>query len=116
MNYRVTKDRGCLAPGGAYYKPLCEIDQALFKPEGIQALIEAGFLESFEPAPSAPAPEGRTGLVSPSKWSLDPADLQDKGLDELNVMILEREEDLEQFETIEEARAWLTQDYQPVGV
>ncbi len=119
MNYRVTKNHGCLAPGGARYKSLSEIDQADFTPARIQSLITAGYLESFEPnarpAP-APAPQGRTGLVSPSVWVLDPADLQDKSLDELNVMILERDDELEQFETVEEARAWLTQDYEAVEV
>ncbi len=117
MNYRVTKDRGCLAPGGARYTPLQEIDQSLFTPDRIESLIDSGFLESFDPARKPDLIErGRTGLVTPSIWILDPADLQDKNLDELNVMILERDDELDQFETVEEALAWLTQDFEAVEV
>lgn len=116
MNYRATKEHGCLAPGGARYAPLSEIDQTLFTPEGIETLVKAGYLEAFEPNQRPAKPKGRTGLVSPSIWVLDPDDVKDRSLDELNVMILERDENLEQFETVEEARWWLTQDYEAVEV
>lgn len=45
-----------------------------------------------------------------SKWVLDPALLEGKTIDELNVMIVERDPKVEPFATAEEAVAWLSQD------
>ena len=45
-----------------------------------------------------------------SKWTLDPEKLTGKSLDELNVMVSERDADVPAFSTAEEAVAWLSQD------
>jgi|GEM_PF-3269456 len=46
-----------------------------------------------------------------SPWNLDAETLQGKDVDELNVMILERDENGPEFETKEEAMAFLSQDF-----
>ena len=57
--------------------------------------------------------EGKKGSV----WILDPDGLRSKSLEELNVMVIERQPELEPFETYQEAVAWLSQDYvEPVKV
>lgn len=61
------------------------------------------------PAKADDKPEGHGQAIS--KWSIDPASLTSKTLDELNVMILERDEKIEPFETPEEAVAFLSQDF-----
>jgi hypothetical protein len=46
-------------------------------------------------------------------WNLDPASLADKDIHELNVMVAERGgNEVSAFETVEEAVAWLSQDFQ----
>lgn len=48
-------------------------------------------------------------------WGFDPSTLVDKDVNELNVMIVERTRsrfEAKQFETAEEAIAWLSQDYE----
>lgn len=46
-----------------------------------------------------------------SPWSLDPATLADKTILELNLLIAERDSTLTLPETVEEARAFLSQDF-----
>ena len=48
-----------------------------------------------------------------SKWSIDPATLTEKTLEQLNVMVRELDpgNEVELFETAEEARSFLSQDY-----
>jgi len=48
-----------------------------------------------------------------SKWNLDPESLKDKTLEQLNVTIFELGYEGEPFTVLEEARGWLTQDFQP---
>lgn len=55
-----------------------------------------------------PVPEVKTPL---SIWNLDPEQLKGKSLDELNVMILERDDTIDPFDTLEEAVAQLSQDF-----
>ena len=52
------------------------------------------------------APKQRTSI-----WDLNPDDLADKDLDDLNAMVLERDQDLPLFETPEEAIAQLSKDF-----
>lgn len=53
-----------------------------------------------------------TAGADKSQWTLDPDTLKDKSLDDLNVMVLERDSSVEPFETEEEAIAYLSQDYE----
>lgn len=46
-----------------------------------------------------------------SIWDLDPTNLGDKKLDDLNAMILERDDSIDPFDTVEEAIAHLSRDY-----
>lgn len=62
--------------------------------------------------PQAPPPNNGTGAAI-SKWVLDPATLTGKKVEDLNVMILERDPTVKPFETVEEAVAFLSQDFQP---
>ncbi len=116
MHYRVRKDRGSLSPSGKYYAPGAAIKVGDFGQEHVDHLVEAGYLESYAVAPPAPpAPpkrEGRPVRTIPSIWVTDPAGIRGMGVDELNIMILERDDSVEPFETAEEAIAWLSQDYE----
>lgn len=47
----------------------------------------------------------------PTPWTLDPTSLNGKTLEQLNVMIQERDDKVEPFQTVEEASAWLSQDF-----
>ena len=49
------------------------------------------------------------------RWTLNPSALEGKSLDELNVMVAERDSSIEPFETSEEAIAHLSQDYAPTA-
>ncbi len=46
-----------------------------------------------------------------SKWIFDPATLTDKSVEELNVLIKENGPDVDPFDTVEEAVAFLSQDF-----
>lgn len=59
-----------------------------------------------------PAPGERGGGQAPSVWTVDPANLEGKSLEELNVMVLDRDNSMEPFSTVEEAVAQLTADFQ----
>lgn len=45
------------------------------------------------------------------KWNINPASLVGKDIQQLNIMVLEREPTMTPFETIEEAAAQLTRDF-----
>lgn len=56
--------------------------------------------------------KSNTIITDTGPWNLDPAILKGKDVHELNVMIQERGEGSTiKFETVEEALAWLTQDF-----
>lgn len=79
-------------------------------PGNIPDVSDAGAGVVASPA-SIPGPVV-DGAGSPvSKWIFDPATLEGKPLEELNVLIKENGPDVEPFETIEEALAWLSQDF-----
>lgn len=95
--------------------PQAEIDRLMR--DGILENAEKEIIvEGQEPAPAPEvAKQEQSGsgyqVELNSKWKLDPASLADKDLDSLNLMIAERDESLEGFETEEEAIAWLSQDF-----
>lgn len=118
MNYRVSKKRGCTSPKGVYFAPGAEIEEGDFGHDRIKQLTAAGFLEAYDPKPDTPTSRaerpGRKGRVTPSIWNLDPAGLRGMSVEQLNVMVLERDAKVTPFETIEEAVWWLTQDYESI--
>jgi hypothetical protein len=59
---------------------------------------------------------GKKGTVNKSRWSIDPATLRGMTLEQLNVMVAERDEkgEIKAFTTIEEAIAFLSQDFEAI--
>jgi len=110
MSYRTikgvqTKDAEFLNPG-----TLIEDVSVFDQPD---RLIEAGFIVPAEDEPAAePVVEGRGDKVSPTPWVFDPESLQGIDIDQLNVLIAERDESIEPFEDVDEAIDWLSQDYE----
>ena len=117
MHYRTTKDRGCQSPSAIVYGPGEKIDSGEFDQGLLDRLVAKGFLEIYDPsAPPPPPPAGRTGRVSPSIWTMDPDGIRGMSLDQLNVLILERDDSVELFEDVDEAAAWLSKDFVEVPV
>lgn len=122
MQYRVSENAGCLTPSGKHLAPGSQVDPSDFSAPRLEQLIRAGFIvevgdepkqeSAADEAPPAPA---KPPTTVPSRWALDPDGLRGMDVDDLNVMILEIDQDVDPFETAEEAIAWLTQDYVPVG-
>ena len=61
-----------------------------------------------QPVPGAEI-DGAGSQVGP--WIFNPADLQGKPLEELNVLIAARDDTVEPFGTVEEAIAYLSQNF-----
>ena len=120
MHYRVAKDRGCQTPKGVYISPGTAIEVGDFGQDRVNRLVEKGYLESYLPeVVQLPAPkkrEGRPVRTIPSIWVNDPAGIRGMDVDALNIMILERDDSVEPFDTAEEAIAWLSQDFEPVAL
>jgi hypothetical protein len=57
-------------------------------------------------------PEWRKRLKPISKWNINPADLIGKTLMQLNIMILEKDESLEPFDSMDDAIEYLSKDYE----
>lgn len=57
------------------------------------------------------APQSQLNPPMQSPWIIDPAAIATKGLDELNVMIMERDAKVVPFNDPAEARAWLSQNW-----
>lgn len=72
-----------------------------------------GGVQKLHLDPPATATTGTVAQSDPSPWTIDPSTLEGKDVDELNVMILERDPEQETMETVEEAVAFLSQDYVP---
>lgn len=114
------------------YKPGEEFPEGVLSSEQIKRHIKAGYLvDGSQPAPAIPAdlqprlpgidesgrPAGRAPKAakpakSKSIWSMDPDGLRGLDVDQLNVMIAERDDSVEPFETSEEALAFLSADYE----
>ena len=66
-------------------------------------------------SPVAGLSESGNPVAVNSRWDLDPDGLRGMTLDQLNVMILERDDSVEPQETVEEAVEWLSQDFKPAA-
>jgi hypothetical protein len=62
------------------------------------------------PNPEPPAPSSER-FDPVKKWNVNPVSLTGMGLQELNIMVLERDPTVPPFETIEEAAAQLSKDF-----
>lgn len=60
--------------------------------------------------PSVKSTVVNTGPKLTGIWTLKPADINDKSLEELNAMIIERDANIPAFDDKAEAIAWLSQD------
>lgn len=87
-------------PGVEKDKPVIPMES-----DGERALKPEGADEGM---PDKPEP-----VKLSSKWAMDPDVLEQMNLEQLNVMVLERDESVPLFETKEEAVGWLSQDYEP---
>jgi hypothetical protein len=117
MHYRVTKDRGCQSPSGIVYAPCQKIDSGEFDQGLLDRLVDKGFLETYDPNEAPPpAPVGRPVRTIPSIWIVDPAGIRGLSLDQLNIMILERDGDIAPFEDEDEAAGWLSKDFEEIAV
>jgi hypothetical protein len=117
MHYRVTQNRGCQSPSGIIYAPGQKIDSGEFDQGLLDRLVTKGFLETYDPNEAPPPPPvGRVGRINPSIWAMDPSGIRGLDVDQLNIMILERDDRIEPFETAEEAAAWLCQDFEEIPV
>jgi hypothetical protein len=47
---------------------------------------------------------------------MDPDGIRGMSLDQLNVLILERDDSVELFEDVDEAAAWLSKDFEEIAV
>lgn len=117
MHYRVTKDRGCQSPNGIVYDSGQKIDSGEFDQGLLDRLVAKGFLETYDPNEAPPPPPaGRTGRIIPSIWIVDPSGIRGLSLDQLNIMILERDPDVAPFEDELEAAGWLSKDFEEITV
>ena len=109
--------------GGKTYKPgelLTEAECRFIGRERIKSLMKKGrivIVEMDVPEPEAPAPsidEQRLakGQVSPSKYDLNPSDLKELDLDDLNLLSLDINGQAKAYESVEEAVAALSADYE----
>lgn len=112
MEYRVSDSRGVILPTGRAVGPGTPIDPGMFRPDALERLVAAGFVVRGDRRAEPAVREGRSVRVTPSKWTVDPADVEGWSLDQLNVRIKEIDERVEPFETVEEAVAWLSQDFE----
>lgn len=99
-----------------------EVVEGVIPVERIRHLLTRGFLVEVPDSPKppkgvkAPKPpkeekpkDGRPVLVSPTPWTFTDEQLEGQSLDQLNALIVERDQSVPLFETVEEARAFLTQ-------
>ncbi len=105
------------APDGEIYKEGEAIDPAVIYPGGTKdpAFLDHfknGYIEEYVERSFDPDnPEGGKPLHNQGKWNRDPALLQQKSLEKLNILISEIDPAVAPFETREEAVAHLTQDF-----
>lgn len=116
MRYRVKKGHSVISQRGLC-RPEEEVRPGVLMPKRIKQLLADGVLEEIPEAPKPPVePEPQSEPEAPvvvGKWRVNPELTKDKDLDELNLMALEIDGDVAPFETIEEARAQLSEDYRP---
>lgn len=106
--YFVAPGRGVQGVKGALYAAGAEVT-----PDGvsdIEALLRSGFVVADSPVEPEPAPP-RPVDATPSRLAMDPALLEGQTLEQLNVLVLERAPDEPAFDDIDEAIAFLSQDF-----
>lgn len=108
MDYYVSEGRGVLTVDGTHLGSGQQVDPAAVS--DVEALVRGGFVRLLDAPEPESEPVGRGRDVTPSKWTFDPADLAGKDLDELNVIVLDIDERVDPFDTVEEAVFWLCQD------
>lgn len=99
---------------------LAEVRAAGYSEEAAKSIVAdaeaAAGEELVEFAPGVEDVPGMSDTGKPvkvaSKWALDPDALRGVELDQLNVMIIERDAEQQPFDSVEEAIAWLSQDYE----
>lgn len=94
---------GELPPGVVDPGPLSSSDKARVTTTGRQ--------EPSVQIQTSPSPRRVEAKSDPSPWTIDPASLKNKDLDQLNAMVQERDSEVPAFETEQEALAHLTQDF-----
>ncbi len=95
---------------GIVYEAGAEITTDMIEEKEIKSHIEAGFINDTR---SAPPLNPTAQAPSPSKYLLNPANLRGKSLQELNLLVKGKDVSVEPFETVEEAIAHLSADYEP---
>lgn len=111
--YIVANSRSIRLPNGTLKSQGEKITVEELGKENVKSHLASGFLVDTrtgppQKAPPAPNPED---MRPTSSWKLDPAQLQGKPLQELNLMVLEIDNSIAPFETVEEAIAQLSQDH-----
>ena len=71
-------------------------------------------IKKEQPPKKAPEvnPEWVKTLKPISKWAINPADLVGKNLTELNIMILEKDNDMDPFDSMDDAIEYLSRDFE----
>lgn len=140
MKYRVRSGGGVIGPDRKLYKAGDILPQGLLTKKQAEAHISAGYLQVIGSADQGPKQvlpgvkgdvslPGEVDLGNPtpkkrstrkkktapievkSLWDLNPEGLRSMSLEALNVAICEKDDTLPEFETKDEAIAWLSQDY-----
>lgn len=90
-----------------------EITEDMLPQEEIDSYLKAGFLIDTRSAPPVLTPQkpDKKDFKPTSKWLFNPEDLEGNTLQELNLLIKERDASVDPYETTEEAIAHLSQDY-----
>lgn len=100
--------KGVLSREGVYYAPGQVLPQDISgNPD---SLVEMGFLSVHDEAPVAEEVTGKPGAQTIGKWLLDPADLAELSLDELNVILAEMAPNEPAFEDRATGIAYLSRD------
>jgi hypothetical protein len=141
MILKVKRGGSIVGPDNKHYKSGDVIPSGLLSAKQIQEHLKSGFLQASRPAaralsleeiasvasdedfvenapgssPVAGISESGNPVAVNSRWDLDPDGLRGMTLDQLNVMILERDDSVEPLETVEEAVEWLSQDFKPAA-
>jgi hypothetical protein len=80
-------------------------------PDGTQETVMTAHAGGITQSISKPA-QPPASIVQPrSKWDVDPATLEGKTIEQLNVMVAERDPSIQAFPTAPEAAAFLCQDF-----
>lgn len=111
--YIVAAGRSVMTPNGTHLLPDTEIiDAHGISKQALEDHLKNGFV--YSPGSDAVVPS--TPVVplpntSAGKWDMNPAQLQGKTIEQLNLLVLERDSTQKPFETAEEAIAHLSQDF-----